>query len=122
MGGAPDPKPRRREVDRPALARARLVHRTCAVCGRQAGGVHHVVPRGQRGGDVDENLVGLCGDGTRGCHGAVHGTPYERGGRRREPAEVRAALLSHLLAQRPDVVAYADARMGRGYLERRYGT
>ena len=54
----------------------------CAVCGKRAGSVHHVVPR--RNGlvftfdtpngsyDLKSPLFALCGSGTTGCHGLFH--------------------------------------------------
>lgn len=47
----------------------------CARCGHVAQSVHHRLPR-SRGGPHDLfNLVALCGDGTRGCHGWVEHNP-----------------------------------------------
>lgn len=51
----------------------------CRVCVRPASNghgfhvvtFHHLVPRSMGGDDVEDNIVPLCGDGTRGCHGAV---------------------------------------------------
>jgi hypothetical protein len=31
----------------------------------------HLVPRSQRGDDIEANIVPLCGSGTQGCHGAL---------------------------------------------------
>lgn len=44
----------------------------CRACGIQ-GPLNraHLVARGQRGDDVPENIVPLCGSGTWGCHGAL---------------------------------------------------
>jgi hypothetical protein len=48
----------------------------CARCGiniaERPSSVHHRVRRSQRGRNVMENLVTLCGDGILGCHGWVH--------------------------------------------------
>lgn len=51
-------------------------HRLCRRCGKQGDSIQHRIPRGM-GGSKDprinslSNLVMLCGDGTRGCHGYV---------------------------------------------------
>lgn len=74
-----DPKPlggRRRIVDPSAVRRAALRRRECAACGEPGANGHHVLERDDGGDDVDENIVTLCGSGTRGCHGAIHGNPY----------------------------------------------
>jgi len=48
----------------------------CEVCGRRAESTHHRKPGGM-GGSKDPaahspaNLLRVCGDGTRGCHGAI---------------------------------------------------
>ena len=48
----------------------------CEICGRRAESTHHRKPRGM-GGSKDPaahsaaNLLRVCGDGTRGCHGAI---------------------------------------------------
>lgn len=52
--------------------------RACGVPGAPSsdGGIlnrAHLVPRGQRGDDVDENIIPLCGSGTTGCHAAFDG-------------------------------------------------
>lgn len=43
----------------------------CRSCGAWPVSLHHVVSRSLGGDDVAENLIPLCGDGTRGCHGAI---------------------------------------------------
>lgn len=51
----------------------------CETCGRQdAHGVHHRQPRSAGGTWHPANLLDLCGDGVRGCHGAVeaHVDPF----------------------------------------------
>ena len=45
----------------------------CVICGGIDISIHHILPRGQGGDDVWENLVPLCGSGTTGCHGGVEG-------------------------------------------------
>lgn len=52
-------------------------HWTCQRCAQRAESVHHRLPR-SRGGTHDlANLVALCGDGTRGCHGWAESNPGE---------------------------------------------
>lgn len=47
----------------------------CRRCGQPAESVHHRLPRSRGGDDSPINLVSLCGDGTRGCHGMVEAHP-----------------------------------------------
>lgn len=51
---------------------------------------------------MEDNLVMLCGDGVRGCHGEVehhnHGTLL--------------LLCAHLLTHRPDTIAYLLDKLG----------
>jgi hypothetical protein len=72
---------------------------------------HHLVPRGRfglgGGDDVDENLVPVCGDGSRGCHGAIE---------RREPG-YRQRLRGRLKAVE---VAYVLGKRGAAWLDRHY--
>lgn len=72
----PDPKPDARIVDPTATRRKVLGDRACRACGNQAATGHHLLPKGERGDDVVDNIVPVCGDGTQGCHGALHGSPY----------------------------------------------
>lgn len=108
----PDPRPRRRRVlDRPAytrLVRALLWReRECELCGkRKAESAHHAVSRKQGGDDIIENLVALCGDGVRLCHGEVEASRSAR-------SRLRPKL-------RPEVVAYIIERKGEAWLDRKY--
>lgn len=46
----------------------------CRACGRRGYTFlsrAHLVPKGQRGDDIDANIIPLCGNGTTGCHGAL---------------------------------------------------
>ena len=89
----------------------------CRACGRVPSG-HlldslnraHLVPKGQRGDDVDENIIPLCGSGTSGCHGKV--TTHSPGW---EPvaARVRRRL-------QPEEKAYVLAKKGLEWLNRVY--
>lgn len=53
---------------------------SCVRCGIYGGNVHHRKMRSQASKDSVhnvENLILLCGSGTTGCHGWVHGHPSE---------------------------------------------
>lgn len=121
-----DFKPEPRIKDSDALARARLMFDECASCGKPPANAHHFLPKGSpwHGDDVVENIVLLCGSGSFGCHGAVHGSPYQDGSRRWTTMEVRAAIGEHVLAQRPDVIEYVLTKLGwtagREYLATAY--
>lgn len=102
-----DPKPRPRIIDPDAGWEKVLAEGHCRLCWRTASLTrHHLVPRGQSGDDVDDNIVPLCGDGTRGCHGAVE--HYTEARRRLRP------LLSDA------EWAYVVGRVGVGRAEQRY--
>jgi hypothetical protein len=113
-----DPKPAKRIKDNRLVANFSMRASSCAVCGagRNVGlSAHHILPKGRGGDDVTANLVALCGDGTRGCHGDVEAY---RG-------EARAILGRHLLDMRPDVLTYLDEKLGGSgrmgaFLERHY--
>jgi hypothetical protein len=97
----------------------------CVACGREPGSVHHVVRKGapHHGDDVPENCVLLCGSGSSGCHGAVHGSPYEVAGVRRERSWVVSRIGAHLVRYRLDVLAYVARKLGPGadeFLAREY--
>jgi hypothetical protein len=63
--------------------------------------------------DVEANLVMVCGDGTRGCHGAIEAN---------DPVTLRL-LGEHILDRRPDTIAYLQQKLGvpqaDAWLERR---
>lgn len=97
----PDPKPARtprrkiRVLDAKAIVRKLLRDRACRSCGKPTGNAHHLVQKGAPffGDDTEDNIVGLCGTGTSGCHGAMHGTPYvDEHGERWDQARVAAAI------------------------------
>jgi hypothetical protein len=124
---APDPKPPARIVDRAALRRAKLANPTCAACGAGGANGHHVLPKGAGAGagdDVPENIVGLCGSGTTGCHGSWHGSPYVHNGIRRDREWVARRVGETLLDQRPETIRYVLTKLGQeaglAYLERVY--
>lgn len=64
---------REQMLDRPSV----LTANRCAICGRYATNAHHIVQKGMGGvsKDVERRIpkMTLCGSGTTGCHGAVHG-------------------------------------------------
>lgn len=131
MTGEPDPKERQRIVDRQAARTAALKLLSCAACGGIGANQHHVVQRGSPyfGDDVPANFVSLCGSGTMGCHGALHGSPYwvSVGGltpERRDADWVRRRVGEHIRRRRPDTIAYVLERLGaaagRAYLRRNY--
>lgn len=74
----------------------------CVICGSINISIHHILPRGQGGDDVWENLVPLCGSGTTGCHGGV-----EAG-----LDSACRALGRYVMSERPDTVDYLVERLG----------
>jgi len=90
------------------------------------------LPKSERGDDVSANIIPVCGDGSRLCHGALHGSPYyhqplatsDKGYSERRDAEwVRRRIGENLRPWEHDYLVYklgghdaADA-----YLERHYG-
>lgn len=110
---------------------AGLADRECAACGGQAANSHHVLPKDRGGDDVRENIIGLCGSGTSGCHGAHHGSPYvvnvmqpvHRGGEdtgeirgpvteRRDAEWVNRRIGQTLAERRQDTIEYVLGRLG----------
>lgn len=100
------PKPERRVKDRHAGRTKLLLEGRCRACGRSYGigvSMHHLVNRSQGGDDVADNLVPLCGDGTRGCHGAL--TDHRRGWER-----IAAALRHNLTpAEKRYIITHKSA-------------
>jgi hypothetical protein len=104
----PDPKPTARIID-PDAGRAKVWgERRCRVCCQPYDLTrHHLVPVSLGGDDVDDNIVPLCGDGTRGCHGLVEDFR----------ADYRHALRLTMAAEE---VAYVVAKKGEAWLDRYY--
>lgn len=57
-------------------------HWSCVVCNEGLCGdpgwdwsIHHRVRRSQGVDNSPENLISVCGNGTQGCHGAIHARP-----------------------------------------------
>lgn len=114
-----------------ALRLAHSLYDECAACGAPKDSIHHLVQKGSphHGDDVVENMIGICGHGTAGCHGAYHGSPYvvrtfllEE--ERRDTEWVSRRIGKHLEAHRPDAIAYILGKLGedagRAFLLRFY--
>lgn len=121
---APDWKPPSRIVNSKAqpVDATPLLAGVCPLCKRHVGRDrltrHHVVPKGQGGDDVPENLVWACGHGTVGCHGVL--THRNRDGETGLTFDdVGAALLEYLLKVYA-VRAYTDVKQYDGWLEDYY--
>jgi hypothetical protein len=121
----PDWKPQPRVVDKKAQPLDATPLRTgeCPLCHRRHVTLsrHHVVPKGQGGDDLPQNLVWVCGHGTVGCHGVLthrnrdgeSGLTYD---------EVAERLLRYLSRQSMEAVrAYAARKKYDGYLADYYG-
>jgi 5-methylcytosine-specific restriction endonuclease McrA len=115
VAGLSDPRPSKRIKDPALLRRLHLRWNCCALCGETqtyAGlSLHHVHKHARD--DVEANLVMVCGDGTRGCHGAIEAN---------DPVTLRL-LGEHILDRRPDTIAYLQQKLGvpqaDAWLERR---
>lgn len=94
----------RSEWDRIVLAKAG----PCRGCGAPGESFHHLVSRSLRGDDTEANIVPLCGDGVRGCHGALetHTAGWEAIGH-----AVRHSLT-------PLELQYVLAKKGRKWIDR----
>lgn len=69
MSGKPDPKPRKRIVDRAALNAKLANEPKCRKCkNAKATDPHHIVLKSKGGDDVEDNVVPLC----RPCHREYH--------------------------------------------------
>jgi len=126
----PNPKPTPRIRNRNATKIKLLSDSLCRACRATATNCHHLIPKGsQRGDDVPQNLIPLCGSGSEGCHGALHGNPYVAKHvhsewevtERRDSEWVRRQIGQRL---RPEELMYVGAKMGAEagaeYLRRRY--
>lgn len=81
----------------------------CRICETTFGtSFHHIVPKSLGGDDLKDNIVPLCGDGVRGCHGLVEA---------RDP-EACATLGDRLSAAER---AYVLGKKGPAFLARYYG-
>ena len=106
----PDPRPPRRT--RATAAEWKRIRAAklgpCLVCGDADTTLHHLVPKSLGGGDVEDNLVPLCGSGTTGCHGLVEARD-----------RTVCALLRDSLTRAE--LAYVLAVKGAVFLDRYYG-
>ena len=78
----------------------------------------HLVGKGQRGDDVDANIIPLCGSGTEGCHAAFDGQqPYAT-----SPSLLRLGgfMIRRLVARSltDEEISYAKETKGEWWLER----
>lgn len=99
----PDPKADPRVRDPDLLRELHGRWRMCALCGSSESlSLHHIIKRPRD--DVEANLIMLCGDGVRGCHGKVEA----------HDALTLQALAIHILRGRPDTVDHLVYRLGSG--------
>lgn len=118
MSGEPDPRPPRREKDRAAVKKARLLADECANPRCRKSNVrlsiHHVLYGADGRHDDPRNFLPLCGDGVAGCHGGAHHADQNV-----------LHGIGEAIAARPEMIALVKERLGdeRGldYLRRRYG-
>ena len=76
--------------------------RECALCGEtNVLSLHHILKRPRD--DLEANLVMVCGDGVRGCHGLLEA----------HDGPTLARLAHYLLNYRPDTLDHLIAIMGR---------
>lgn len=114
MPGSVDPRPQARIRDGALLEALHHEWRECVLC-RSVGfetnfvwiglSLHHICKHPKD--DARGNLVMLCGDGVRGCHGLI-----ERNDRKK-----RKELGLYLRLERPDVLAHLEWRKGEGARE-----
>ena len=83
------------------------LNRHCAVCGDPSQSAHHIVRKSQGGDDVPENLIGLCGHGTRRCHGLVE-------------SRHRPTLSTLRYSLSDDQLAYVLGKKGQAWFDRAY--
>lgn len=114
----PAKKAKRTDASRGRIAeiRAKKVDgQACRVCGGVPDGrvhvwlvtAHHLIPRSLGGLWTESNIVPLCGDGTRGCHGDIE---------RRHPDALYKLRASLTDAE----YSYVCERAGEGFLDRYY--
>jgi hypothetical protein len=96
-----------------------LMRGECPCCRRPTRDLSraHVVPKGLYGDDVPENVVWICGDGTRGCHGVLthrnlgdHGLTHEH---------VASAFVAYVRTLEETVAYIADVKYD-GWLDAYY--
>ena len=111
---AADPKPMKRfrasQRQWRDIRRTHFEHACCINCGLRTESLHHIIPRSQGGDDVVPNLAPLCGTGTTGCHGLLHG------GSNDDKQRVVAAIRKYV-TENSDRVKYVMGRLGLGNME-----
>jgi hypothetical protein len=118
-----DPRPTRRVVDPHAGTGKVVAEGRCRACGRKGLSYlnrAHLVSKGQRGDDVEDNIVPLCGSGTSGCHGSLtdhHPASWPSHLEGAEWTEISSALRATL---RKSEVKYILTKKGKSWLERVY--
>lgn len=103
----PEPRYRASKEEWKRIREVKLDGKRCRICPQPAESLHHLVGRDLGGDDAIRNLVELCGDGTRGCHGMVQVLD------RVTCAQLRARL-------GPSEVAYVVSKKSRRFLDRYY--
>lgn len=101
----PNPKPAKRIKDPELLRRLHLAWQECALChgtayseGRLS--LHHIHKHPRD--DVQANLVMLCGDGVRGCHGKITA----------EDPATKLRLGAYITLYRFDTMEYLAEKLG----------
>jgi hypothetical protein len=121
----PDPRASTRIVDAGAGREKLREEGCCRICDRRPTGHPldalnrmHIVPRGQGGDDVDDNIVPGCGSGATGCHGlltsACEDSHHPAG---LTVAEARARMNERLTDRER---AYADRKKYPGWIDDNY--
>lgn len=109
----PDPKPDkpyRASANQWARLRENELGAWCDVCCRaRADSLHHIVRKSQSGDDYAVNLLSVCGDGVRGCHGLIEA---------RDPFTL--SIVRTLIEARIPTLSYVLNKKGYGWLERSY--
>lgn len=116
-----DPRPEPRVVDPDAGTKKILSEERCRACGGHLFlNRAHLVARGQRGDDVDDNIVPLCGSGTSGCHGSLtdHHAATFPSLLKGEPWEVVASALREKLSEQE--LSYVLVKKGQDWLDKTY--
>lgn len=100
-GGSYDPRPEGRISNPKLLKFLHLLWKECAICHAiEPLSLHHIVKHPRN--DVEENLVMLCGDGVRGCHGKIEANDEE----------TKRALGQYIQNERPDTIMYLFEKKG----------
>ena len=101
----PDWKPTKRVKDKRATKAVHSAGCFCVLNCGAPGEAHHVLFKSQGGDDDAANLCCLCDD----HHNKIHA----------EDAATKVLLGEHILAERPDTVAYLAKKAGADWLSRR---